>query len=68
MLKASAPRALSVLWIMAGFTFSLHGLQKLSRLFGGMGGKGATAAFGSLIWTAGGAELSRGLQQWPDFA
>ena len=53
MLKALAPRALSGLRIMAGFTFSLHGFQKLFGLFGGMGGKGATAVFGSLIWTAG---------------
>ena len=61
MLKALAPKALSVLRIMAGFTFSLHGLQKLSGLFGGMGGKGATAAFGSLIWTAGFLEAAGGL-------
>ena len=61
MLKALAPRALSVLRIMVGFTFSLHGLQKLFGLFGGMGGKGATAAFGSLIWTAGFLEAVGGL-------
>jgi putative oxidoreductase len=61
MLKALAPRALSVLRIMAGFTSSLYGLQKLLGLFGGMGGKGATAAFGSLIWTAAFLEAAGGL-------
>ena len=53
MLKALTPRALSVLRIVIGFTYSLHGYQKLFGMFGGMGGKGATAAFGSLPWTAG---------------
>jgi putative oxidoreductase len=53
MLKDLTPRALSLLRIMAAFTFSLHGYQKLLGLFGGMGGNGATAAFGSLLWTAG---------------
>ena len=61
MLKDLAPRALSVLRIMAGFTFSLHGLQKLFGLFGGMGGRGAAAAFGSLLWTAGVLEMAGGL-------
>jgi putative oxidoreductase len=61
MLRTLAPRALSVLRIMAGFTFSLHGFQKMLGLFGGMGGKGATAVFGSLIWTAGLFELVGGL-------
>jgi putative oxidoreductase len=61
MLNTLAPRALSVLRIMAGFTFSLHGFQKMLGLFGGMGGKGATAVFGSLIWTAGLFELVGGL-------
>jgi len=46
---------------MAGFTFSLHGLQKLFGLFGGMGGRGAAAAFGSLLWTAGVLEMAGGL-------
>lgn len=61
MLKALAPRALSVLRIVAGLTFSLHGFQKLFGLFGGMGGSGATAVFGSLIWTAGFLEMAGGL-------
>jgi putative oxidoreductase len=53
MLKTLEPRALSLLRIMAGFTFSLHGLQKLFGLFGGMGGGGVAATFPSLLWTAG---------------
>jgi len=61
MLKTLAPRGLSVLRIMAGFTFSLHGFQKLLGLFGGMGGAGATAPFLSLVWTAGFLELLGGV-------
>ncbi len=61
MLKDLEPRALSLLRIMAGFTFSLHGLQKLFGLFGGVGGSGATAAFPSLVWTAGALETFGGL-------
>ena len=61
MLKSLEPRALSLLRIMAGFTFSLHGLQKLFGLFGGMGGGGLTATFPSLIWTAGFLEAVGGL-------
>ena len=60
MLKALAPWALSVLRIITGFTFSLHGFQKVFGLFGGLGGKGATAAFGSLFWTAGLLETAGG--------
>lgn len=61
MLKTLTPRALSVLRIMAGFTFSLHGFQKLFGFFGGMGGAGATAPFLSLVWTAGFLELLGGV-------
>jgi putative oxidoreductase len=61
MLKTLEPRALSLLRIMAGFTFSLHGFQKLFGLFGGMGGQGAVTVFPSLLWTAGLLELSGGL-------
>jgi putative oxidoreductase len=53
MLQVLESRALSLLRIVAGFTFSLHGLQKLFGWFGGMGGQGGTAAMGSLLWTAG---------------
>jgi putative oxidoreductase len=61
MLKTLQPRALSLLRIMAGFTFSLHGFQKLFGLFGGMGGHGATAPFPSLIWIAAVLECFGGL-------
>ena len=59
MLKSLEPRALSVLRIIAGFTFSLHGLQKLFGAFGGL--QGGTAAFGLLLWTAGVLECFGGL-------
>ena len=61
MLDTLAGRALSVLRIVAGFTFSLHGCQKLFGAFGGLGGKGAAAAFPSLFWTAGCLEAVGGL-------
>jgi putative oxidoreductase len=60
-IRTLEPYARSVLRLVVGFTFSLHGWQKLLGLFGGMGGKGATAPFGSLIWFAGGLELIGGL-------
>ena len=59
MLKSLEPRALSVLRIIAGFAFSLHGFQKLFGAFGGL--QGGTAAFGSLVWTAGVLECFGGL-------
>jgi putative oxidoreductase len=55
------PYALSVLRIVAGFTFSLHGMQKLFGVFGGMGGKGGTAELFSLLWVAGILECFGGL-------
>lgn len=61
MLKGLEPRALSLLRIVAGFTFSLHGLQKFFGLFGGLGGSGATAVFPSLVWVAGVLEAFGGL-------
>lgn len=61
MLNDLEPRALSLLRIVAGFTFSLHGLQKLFGLFGGLGGTGATAVFPSQIWVAGVLETFGGL-------
>ncbi|HZT31919.1 MAG TPA: DoxX family protein [Bryobacteraceae bacterium] len=47
------PHALSLLRIVAGFTFSLHGLQKVLGLFGGIGNPGAAAPFLSRLWMAG---------------
>lgn len=61
MLKKLEPRALSLLRIIAGFTFSLHGFQKLLGVFGGMGGSGAAAAFPTLPWVAGVLETFGGL-------
>jgi putative oxidoreductase len=61
------PYACSLLRIVVGFTFSLHGYQKMFGLFGGLGGGGAKAQFFSLLWTAsaletlGGALLILGL-------
>jgi putative oxidoreductase len=55
------PIARSVLRIIAGFTFSLHGFQKLLGFFGGMGGHGATAPVFSLMWAAGVLETFGGL-------
>ena len=44
--------AQSLLRIATGFTFSLHGFQKLFGFFGGLG-HGARAHFFSLLWAAG---------------
>ena len=61
------PYAHSLLRIASGFLFTLHGLQKLAGMFGGMGGHGATAHFFSLLWLAavletfGGAAITLGL-------
>jgi len=60
-IRTIEPFARSLLRIVAGFTFSLHGMQKLLGFFGGMSGKGGTVAFGSLFWIAGGLELIGGL-------
>jgi putative oxidoreductase len=46
------PYALSLLRVIVGFTFSLHGYQKLFGLFGGLG-HGATAHLVSLLGAAG---------------
>jgi putative oxidoreductase len=51
--------ARSLLRIVAGFTFSLHGCQKLFGLFGGMGG--AKVLFLSLHGVAGFLEVFGGL-------
>lgn len=60
-MRAFEGYARSILRIIAGLLFSMHGLQKLVGAFGGMGGKGATAAFPSLLWWAGGLEVVGGL-------
>lgn len=55
------PYALSLLRIIAGFTFSLHGVQKLFGLLGGMGGTGAKAQLLTMPWVAGCLEAFGGL-------
>jgi len=52
-IRSFEPYLRSLLRIVAGFTFSLHGLQKVFGLFGGMGGAGATAPPFTLPWVAG---------------
>jgi len=49
-----------VLRVVAGFLFACHGAQKLLGAFGGMGGHGATAHFGTEPWLAGVLELIGG--------
>ena len=56
---AFEPFALSLLRIVAGFTFSLHGYQELFGLFGGMG-HGAAARLFSLLGAAGAIETFGG--------
>jgi putative oxidoreductase len=60
-IRSLEPYVRSILRIVVGFLFSLHGMQKLLGLFGGMGGSGATAPFASLLWVAGGLEMVGGL-------
>ncbi len=55
------PYARSVLRMVAGFTISAHGLQKLLGFFGGMDGGGVTAHFPSLLWVAAVLETFGGL-------
>ena len=50
----------ALLRIVAGFTFSLHGFQKLFGFFGGMG-HGTRAHFFSELWLAGVLECFGGL-------
>lgn len=54
------PYALSLLRIVVGFTFSLHGYQKVFGLFGGLG-HGATAHLASLLGVAGVLETFGGV-------
>jgi len=55
------PYAVSVLRMVAGFTFFCHGPQKLIGAFGGMGGHGASAQLTSLLGIAGVLETLGGL-------
>jgi putative oxidoreductase len=53
--------ARSILRIVVGLLFCCHGLQKLVGMFGGMDGKGAAAAFPSLLWWAALLECAGGV-------
>ncbi|HEU4453651.1 MAG TPA: DoxX family protein [Longimicrobium sp.] len=52
---------LTLLRIMAGLMFAMHGAQKLLGAFGGVDGNGATPPAFSLFWVAGVLELIGGL-------
>lgn len=60
-IRSLEPYARSILRIFVGFLFSMHGMQKLLGLFGGMEGSGAKAPFASMLWVAGGLEMVGGL-------
>ncbi len=60
-MKGFEPYVRSILRVVAGFLFTLHGLQKLVGLFGGVGGHGAHVAFGSLLWVAAILESAGGI-------
>jgi putative oxidoreductase len=55
-----AAYARSLLRIVAGSLFFLHGLQKLFGMFGGLGGHGATPPVWSAFWVAGAIETAGG--------
>ncbi len=55
------PYLLSLMRIIAGFGFCLHGFQKIFGALGGAGGSGQPAQFLTLIWVAGILELVGGL-------
>jgi putative oxidoreductase len=58
-MSSCQPYALSLLRLVTGFTFSLHGFQKLFGVFGGIGGH--AAHFFSLLWLAAGLETVGGI-------
>ena len=60
-LASLQPYVRSLVRIVIAATFSLHGMQKVLGLFGGMGGKGGTASFATLPWISGCLELGGGL-------
>lgn len=60
-IRAAEPWTRSVLRIAAGFTFCLHGLEKLFGMFGGLGGHGARVPLFSLMGLAGCLETFGGI-------
>src|SRR5688572_11292741 len=52
---------LTLLRVMAGLMFAMHGAQKVLGAFGGVDGNGATPPALSLFWVAGVLELIGGL-------
>jgi len=60
-MKRFEPYARSLLRVITGVLFLLHGLQKLLGLFSGVGGHGASAPLGSLFWIAGLIETIGGI-------
>ena len=60
-IRSLEPYARSLLRVIVGFTFSLHGMQKLFGLFARLGGGGASVHFFSLFWVAGCLETFGGL-------
>ena len=60
-LASLQPYVRSLVRIVIAATFSLHGLQKVLGMFGGMPGKGGPAALATLPWIAGCLELGGGL-------
>ena len=60
-LRRLDPYVRSLMRIVVGFTFSLHGFQKLFGLFGGITGTGAPVHFLSIFWFAGVLETFGGL-------
>jgi putative oxidoreductase len=59
--RALEPYARSILRVVAGFTFSAHGMQKLLGFFGGMGPAGGRVHFFSMFWAAGFIETVGGI-------
>lgn len=60
-IRSAEPWMRSVLRIVVGFTFALHGFQKLFGMFGGLGGHGGHVPLFSLFGLAGVLECCGGI-------